>query len=260
MPPVIAISSSPSHDRLPHGNFLRHVLASNYVDAVVAAGGVPVILPPSLDCLDDYLRLADGLIFSGGGDVDPSRYGAVEAHPETYGLNPTRDRFELALIHAALEQDLPILAICRGLQVLNVALGGTLIQDIPAQHPTEASLAHRQHEAGLLADDIGHEVLLAPGWPLPAPTGAGSMVLGVNSFHHQAIDRLGSGLAVVARAPDGLAEAVTLPDRAFVFGVQWHPELMFARHPEHLEPFLALVYAATTRLLTAADADSRLPS
>jgi len=247
MKPVIGITPSPSIDAQPHGEFLRHVLNEAYASAVDAAGGVPVILPPRPDNIDRLLDLVDGLLLSGGADLDPARYGESDLHPTTYGIDPTRDRFELALVAAAVEADLPLLGICRGMQVLNVALGGSLIQDIPSRVAT--TIAHRQHETGLPPDAVGHEVVPS-GHPAVAAVFDGS-TLGVNSFHHQAIERLAPSLIPVAHAADGVIEAVVRPESRFLVGLQWHPELMYRKHPEHLQPFAALVSAATARRLVA---------
>lgn len=250
MPPVIGITPSPSFDDLPHGSFRRYVLPDAYVQAVAAAGGTPLILPLLPDRVADDLQRVDGVLLSGGADVDPARYGDSDRHPATYGVDDERDAFELNLVLAALETDVPVLAICRGIQVLNVALGGTLIQDIPSL-PSGGDIGHRQQEAGLTPEAIGHQVTLSPSWPLSSPPSAAMNSLGVNSFHHQAIDRLGNRLEAVAVAPDGLVEAVVVPDHPFALGVQWHPELMYHRHSVHREPFRALVAAAEARTLAA---------
>lgn len=247
MAPLIGITPTPSFDKLAHGAFRRHLLSEPYVQAITAAGGTPLIIPPVLDRVDDYLRTVDGVLLSGGGDVAPERYGATEHHPATYGLDPERDGFELAFVQAALEAAVPIFAICRGIQVLNVALGGTLIQDIPSLPAPAVPVAHRQQEAGIASEDVGHRVTLTAAWPLPSQTQAPDRSLGVNSFHHQALDQLGSPLEAVAFAPDGLVEAVIVPEHPFALGVQWHPELMFHRHPAHHEPFRAFVAAAEAR-------------
>ena len=247
MNPRIGITPSLSRDALAHGSFLRYATAAPYVDAVVAAGGIPIVLPPQVGHAGPLLDAVDGLLLSGGGDVEPARYGAAETHPTVYGVSPERDRFEFDLIDAALGRDLPLLGICRGIQVLNVALGGTLIQDVATCHTGPVPVQHRQQADGLAGDAVGHEVKLLPNTALrrrfPDDT------LGVNSFHHQAIATLAPALVPAAATPDGLIEAVVLPDRAFVLAVQWHPELMLERHPEQLRLFSALVEAATAHRL-----------
>ena len=250
MKPLIGLTPSPSLDKLAHGTFLRYAMSSPYVEAVLAAGGVPLVLPPQADHAGPLLDAIDGLLLSGGGDVEPWRFGESEVHSATYGLSPQRDQFELEMLDEALRRDMPVFCICRGIQVLNVARGGTLIQDIPAQHDGQVKVAHRQQELGFATDDVGHEVALVAGSQFRRfyPDDP----LGVNSYHHQAVARLGDGLVAVAQAPDGLVEAVVLPDRAFVVGVQWHPELMFTRHPEQLRLFAGLVEAATAHRLVGA--------
>ncbi len=247
MKPVIGITPSPSTDALSHGTFVLYAIAGPYVEAVLAAGGIPVVLPPQDSHAGPLLDAVDGLLLSGGGDIEPSRFGADERHPAVYGVSPERDRFELALIDEALRRDLPLLCICRGIQVLNVALGGTLIQDIASLPDAPVHIEHRQHKIGLAPDDLGHAVTIDPESPLRRLTRSAS--LGVNSYHHQAIDRLAPGIVAIAHAPDGLIEATTLPTRDFVLSVQWHPELMFERHPEQLQLFLALTEAAAAKHL-----------
>jgi putative glutamine amidotransferase len=248
MKPLVGITPSPVEDQMPHGRFVRYAMAAPYVEAVLAAGGVPIVLPPQDGNGDALLDAVDALLLSGGGDVEPARYGDVEVHPAVYGVSPLRDRFELELAAGALARDLPLLCICRGLQLLNVALGGTLIQDVADQHDAPVRVQHRQHEDGLPSDAVGHELAVAPDSLLARVFG--SKTVGVNSFHHQAIKALAPTLVPNARAADGLIEAVSLPETTFVLGVQWHPELMFERHPEQLRPFTALVEAALARKLT----------
>ena len=249
MKPVIGITATPSRDVLAHGTFPRYAMGAAYVEAVLAGGGVPVVLPLQLGNAGRLLDVVDGLLLSGGGDVEPWRYGADEVHETTYGLSTERDAFELELLEAALARDVPVLGICRGLQVLNVALGGTLIQDIASQHVAHVAVCHRQQEIGLVADEVGHPVVVID----PALDRiVASDSLGVNSFHHQAIARPAPDLVAAAEAPDGIVEAVVLPGRTFVVGVQWHPELMFERHPDQARPFAALVEAAGARRLTGA--------
>ncbi len=250
MKPVIGITPSPSEDTLTHGTFTRYAMAEPYVEAVLAAGGIPIVLPPQDGHAGALLDTVDGLLLSGGGDVEPSCFGDDVVHPATYGIHPLRDRFEFALTATALERDLPLFCICRGIQVLNVALGGTLIQHVPDQHPHAAS--HRQHEAGLKPDDVSHLVLAVPGSPLERVYGR--QEIGVNSYHHQAIKDVAPSLEAAGYGPDGLIEAVIAPHSGFVFGVQWHPELMYQRHVEHLAPFRALVQAAMVRRLPASAA------
>jgi putative glutamine amidotransferase len=198
-----------------------------YVDAVERAGGVPLLVPPGA-AIDETLDVVDGLIFSGGSDLDPELYGA-EAHAETAGIVRERDDFELALMQAALGRDLPVLAICRGSQVLNVALGGGLEQHVPDRVGTDA---HKE-TAGVFAE---HDVALIPETQLASILGERH---DVKSHHHQGFGELGRGLREAARAPDGTLEAVEDPARRFTLGVLWHPE-----EGDDMALFEALVEAA----------------
>jgi putative glutamine amidotransferase len=185
----------------------------NYVQAVEWAGGRPLLVPPSSSGIDETLDALDGLIFSGGSDLDPDTYGA-EAHPETDGVRAERDAAELVLLRAALERDLPVLAVCRGSQVLNVARGGDLVQHLPDVVGDEK----HKHTPGSFAD---HDVDIDPETRLGGILGARAPV---KSHHHQGFGRLGDGLRESARAEDGTVEAVEDPSRRFAVGVLWHPE------------------------------------
>lgn len=240
--PRIGITPTPSVDELPHGTFQRYTINAAYANAVVAAGGIPLVLPFQATDPADLLDSIDGLLLSGGGDIDPSRFGADSIHQATYGISAERDQFEFDLLQIALDRDTPVLCICRGIQVLNVALGGTLIQDVPTQHLAASPIQHRQQENGIPANDPGHIVTIAEQSLLHELVDQAT--LPVNSFHHQAIDRLACGLEAIAYAPDGTIEAVVMPDRRFVLGVQWHPELMVPDHPQQVLLFRALVDAA----------------
>jgi gamma-glutamyl-gamma-aminobutyrate hydrolase PuuD len=189
------------------------MVPASYVHAVEQAGGRPLVLPPSADSADETLELLDGIIFSGGGDVDPARYGA-EPHPETDAPRHERDHAELALLTAALERDIPVLAVCRGSQVLNIALGGDLVQHLPEQVGHED---HR-HTPGQFAD---HEVDVRPDSRLGSILGQRAPV---KSHHHQGYGRLGRGLVEVAWAEDGTVEGLEDPAKRFALGVLWHPE------------------------------------
>ncbi len=189
------------------------LVPANYVSAVAAAGGAPLIVPTEAD-VDATLDLVDGLVFSGGSDLDPSLYGAA-AHEKTGGVVRQRDDFELRLMRAALERDVPLLAICRGSQVLNVARGGDLEQHVPDR------VGHEDHLAmpGVFSE---HGVEVLPETRL-AEVFSGSRG-DVKSHHHQGFGDLGSGLREAARAPDGTLEAIEDPSRRFAVGVLWHPE------------------------------------
>ncbi len=239
--PVIGITPSPLVDERPHGTFERYAMSSNYVEAILAAGGVPLVLPFQDGNTASLLDLVDGILLSGGGDPAPDLYGDNDVHAKTYGVHPLRDRFELELIDGANARDTPILCICRGMQILNVSYGGTLYQDLPTSGVTTHE--HRQEESNLPPDAISHEVHLEDGSPLA--TIYGSERIGTKSFHHQAIKDVGNGLQVYGRTEDGLVEATGDPTRAFVVAMQWHPEMMFKKHQQHEAPFRAFVDAAS---------------
>jgi putative glutamine amidotransferase len=188
----------------------------SYATAVQATGALALLLPPGDGTAPDaVLDRVDALILTGGSDVDPAFYGAA-SHPETKDTWPERDRFELALARAALERGMPVLGICRGMQVLNLALGGTLVQHIPDLVGHD----HHRHTPGAFAD---HEVRLEPGSLAAAAAGAEQVT--VKSHHHQGVDELGEGLAVTGWAvPDDLVEAIEVRDHPFALGVLWHPE------------------------------------
>ncbi|HTZ85161.1 MAG TPA: gamma-glutamyl-gamma-aminobutyrate hydrolase family protein [Solirubrobacteraceae bacterium] len=197
------------------------LLPRNYVDEVARAGGLPVLLPPdpqSVEEPEETIALLDGLLLAGGADIDPASYGQ-EPHAETQDSVPERDVFEIALTRAAIERDLPVLGICRGMQLINVALGGTLNQHLP-EH-----LAHEEHRRVIgTFDGSDHDVEVLDGTLAAGVIGAGPHA--TKSHHHQGVERLGEGLRVSARSAlgDDLIEAVELPRRSFVLGVQWHPE------------------------------------
>jgi gamma-glutamyl-gamma-aminobutyrate hydrolase PuuD len=211
-----------------------------YVDAVSRAGGDPVIVPPVL--LDDEsasVRLSrfDGLLLTGGGDIDPALYGQ-ETRPEVAHVNPARDEFEIPLVRAAIDRALPTLCICRGAQVLNVALGGTLHQHISDR---EELVAHRNDDG---SDGVLHEVRAQPGSRVMKAMGVERAR--TFSHHHQALADVGTGLVPVAWAEDGLLEGVELDD-GWVLGVQWHAEATAAADPTQQAIFDALVREASTR-------------
>src|ERR687897_51415 len=186
-------------------------LGMTYLQAIERAGAVPVVLPPCVSDLGALISRLDGVCLSGGPDLDPEAYGAHDRHAELGPTEPSLDAFELALARAALARGMPLLGICRGSQALNVACGGTLHQHLPG---------HRQSEPGC---DVTHEVEVLPGTRLAALIGTGPHA--VNSFHHQAVDGLGSGLRIAARAADGTVEAIEGAG-GFAIGVQWHAETL----------------------------------
>jgi putative glutamine amidotransferase len=194
-----------------------------YVRSVLAAGGVPVILSPVLgpSFAARALDGVDGVLLTGGEDIHPALYGA-ETSPRTYPPSRERDLFELALFAAARQRELPILGVCRGIQLVNVALGGTLIQDLPTERPSSVA-----HDPGSARDARTHTVRLEDG--SRAARALGATVLTVNSFHHQAVDRLAGGLVATGWSDDGLIEAAESSAEApWLLAVQWHPEEMHA--------------------------------
>lgn len=191
-------------------------LPAQYAEAVRRAGGLPLLIQPGEKHIDALLDLFDAIILSGGGDVDPKLY-TDDQHVEVYWVDQERDQFEIDLTKRLLETDKPTFCICRGLQILNVALGGTLISHIP--DAVEDAIAHRQPPR----DPIAHEVALDDQSHLASILGANTV--STASWHHQSIDRVAEGLKVVGRAPDNVIEAVEFPDKPHVMAVQWHPEL-----------------------------------
>jgi putative glutamine amidotransferase len=204
------------HGEPPHAEM---ALGITYVRAIEAAGGIPVVMPPLAPAdVPALVARLDGLLLSGGPDLAPEAYGAAP-HAELGRTETHLDAFEYAVVRQALRHRLPILGVCRGAQALNVARGGTLCQHLP--DVVGGQVAHRQRDD---ARRTTHSVEVLPGTRLSEVLGAGS--LPVNSFHHQAVERLGRGLRVAARAPDGTIEAVEDPRRPFVVAVQWHAEML----------------------------------
>lgn len=203
------------------------VLGLTYLRAIEAAGALPLVVPPLPEqAIGPLLDRLDGVCLSGGPDLDPETYGA-SPHPDLGPTEPDLDRFELAVARCADARGIPILAICRGTQALNVARGGSLIQHLPA---VSEEIAHRQENPG---NETSHSIEIELGSRLAAALEDDEVKvsdeLDINSFHHQAIDRLGEGLKIVARAPDGTVEAVEDPSRPFLIGVQWHAETLVHR-------------------------------
>ncbi|MET8762508.1 gamma-glutamyl-gamma-aminobutyrate hydrolase family protein [Lentzea sp. NPDC004782] len=221
--PLIGISTYLERTRFGHWDVEAAVLYRGYLDCVVRAGGNPVMLPPVGTWTAETIGFLDGLVIAGGADVDPAAYGA-EPHPKTGEPRRDRDDAEFALVAAALKLDLPVLGVCRGMQVLNVALGGTLHQHIEGHNPAPGVFEH----TGIAVD---------PGTRLHAILGDRT---DVQCHHHQSLDRVADGLRVTARASDGTVEAVELEGARFVVGVQSHPE----QDIEDLRLFEALVDAA----------------
>lgn len=220
MRPVVGVTSQPKQAISASGNLDSHVIGHTYTDSVLRAGGLPVILPPIPN--DDIPALVghlDGVVFTGGGDMEPRRYGE-EPHQEIRMTNSDRDEFELALVHEAKSRRLPVLAICRGLQVVNVAFGGTLIQDIPS---AIGSTDHGVH--GDAAYEAHQSITIAANSLIAKATGATELM--VNSLHHQAVKDLAPGFHEVAWARDGVIEGIQHEDDEWpLLAVQWHPEFL----------------------------------
>jgi putative glutamine amidotransferase len=216
-------------------------IGANYFQAIVRAGGVPLIIPASedLSLVQRYAELGDGLLFIGGADINPETYGEPR-HPLTGSLALVKETFDIALINAAIERNVPVLGICLSCQLLNVARGGTLYQDVVADFP-DSPLRHRRTLSKSLTY---HRVRVEPDSKLLSIVG--SEEIETNSSHHQSVKKLGKGLRAVAFAEDGVIEAIESPEHDFVVAVQWHPEYMTDR-PEHFALFKALVNAAAAK-------------
>jgi putative glutamine amidotransferase len=227
----------------PEGSSPRQSLNRAYVWAIEQVGGVPVILPVTTDTevIARYLGVVDGLLLSGGVDVAPARYGQ-KPHRCLGEVDQDRDATELPLICQALAQDVPIFAICRGIQTLNIAMGGTLYQDIPSECPSK--IAHQQSTLQLPRDRFSHSIHIKPGSRLQEIVGTDAMQ--TNSFHHQALRDVAAGLTVTANASDGVIEAVESPQHRYVLGVQFHPEETAPHDPHSRRLFEAFVSALNT--------------
>ena len=259
MRPIVGLTTSELRqtdpgEQIPHADAGREeiVLGAGYIRALAAAGGAPVVMPPiDPDAVPSFLAGLAGVCLSGGPDVDPQWYGA-QRHPKLGPTEPEVDRFELAVVREAERLGMPLLAICRGAQVLNVAHGGDVIQDLADK--AVGSVRHRRDEP--TDPVVWHEVDVKHGSLLARALGAER--LEVNSFHHQAPGRVGDGLRVVARAPDGIVEGLEAPGAEFELGVQWHPE-GFADRPEQAALFAAFVEAAR-RYAASTDSTARTAS
>ncbi len=219
MNPLIAVTSANTPDSR---GFERASLNLTYLRAIEEAGGIPVVLSPGMarEHLEAAMARCSGLLLTGGGDVDPARYGQ-QRHPTVIGVSESRDALEFAALDIAFPAELPVLAVCRGMQVLNVWRGGVLIQDIPSM--VEGACVHSVQEP---RHGAAHTARFEPGSRVASVLGTHEA--GVNSRHHQALDpsRLGHQIVVTGRAPDGVIESVEMPGPQFVLGIQWHPEDM----------------------------------
>lgn len=247
-PPIIAVSATSDTSS---GRARVRVNAS-YLRALESAGLVPVVVPPlhQADRAEHLLRVMDGLLLTGGEDIDPAQY-AERPHARLGRVCAARDHTEIALVAAARRMGRPTLAICRGMQLLNVALGGTLIQDLPSQRPSDIA-----HDPDGDRSARVHSVLVEPGSRAAAALGAERIV--VNSFHHQALDRVAPGLRVTGKAVDGVIEAVETPaDHPWwAVGVQWHPEEL-VETPEAWDRALFAAFAAHVAAMAKSGAGPR---
>ncbi len=239
MTPVIGITTSLRTISVSAGDARAHTLITTYTTMVRRAGGIPVLLTPGDPAeIPELLARLDGIVMSGGGDVDPARYGGKQ-HPTVYGVDFLRDEFELSLAAALAERKVPTVCICRGLQVMNVALGGTLIEDIATEgvdllpHLVEGDAAyHPQHPITLEAGSTTAKAF-------------GREELRVNTLHHQAVRRIAEGLVVTGRSPDGIVEAIAPEDSDWpMWAVQWHPEYLGPDDEPSLALFETLIRAA----------------
>ncbi len=249
MKPVIGITSGRRSDDFYPGQHNRIDISVYYSNAVTRAGGVPIILPPNPGSEADILRIVDGLIFSGGSDLDPKLFGDDTLHPDTYGIDHDRDAFELTLAKLAWDADVPVLGICRGIQSLNVAFGGSLNQHVP---DVPATIEHRQQTNNIVSYEPSHKVSITPGSRVADIYG--ETTVQANSFHHQSLKEVADRFTVVATSEDGSVEAIEAPGRTCFFALQWHPEMMISHHDLQMKPFEQLIeFANLHRMATAAD-------
>ena len=236
MRPLIGITLD-SEETSTYSKFPWYAIRENYSSAVSSAGGLSVMLPHELERVGDYLDRIAGLVITGGAfDVDPALFGSKARHPSVI-VKKARTDFEWAVTEAALERNMPVLGICGGQQLLNVVLGGTLIQHIPNE--IDAPLAHEQPNP---RDEAGHAVMVTEGTLLHRISG--QTQLSVNSAHHQAVKDVGANVVINSVAPDGVIEGIESPEYDFCLGVQWHPE--FSIDPADELIFSAFVAAANT--------------
>jgi putative glutamine amidotransferase len=231
--PVIGLTAL----RSPDQSSFHHILTGPYVRCIAVSGGYPIVLPSILERCGQALDMVDGLMLIGGGDIE-ARHLGKENHPRARFFNPLRDDFELALIRLAVQRKMPMLGICRGMQLMNVALGGSLYQDIGDEQGSDFD-----HQREKTPDDPVHTISIAPDSCLASILGTTSV--SVNSVHHQAVSQPAPGFNPVAWAPDGVIEAAeSCGVQGFMLGVQWHPERMAEKYPGQLRLFERLVKAA----------------
>lgn len=235
--PLIGVTSN--YNPPKEGPLGTIVVGKSYIQAVLRAGGLPVVIPVGLSEteLSMLFPRLDGILLTGGGDIDPNRFQG-SPHPRVYDIDERRDRLEIGLVKLAAENGKPFMGICRGIQVINVALGGTLYTHIADQM---AGAARHDYYPDIPRDYLAHPVTIDPGSRLASCLGGERFE--VNSLHHQGIERLAASLVAVAHAANSLIEGVELPGHPFGLGVQWHPEWMQAHDPQR-RLFQALVQAA----------------
>jgi putative glutamine amidotransferase len=238
--PLIGVSSSNVSPADVQGG--QVAAPASYLRAVLTAGGIPLIIPPGLshEQLQETLNRLDGLVLIGGGDIDPALFNG-RPHPRVYGIDPQRDDLDLTLARLAAASRVPFLGICRGIQVMNVALGGTLFTDIADE---KAEPLRHDWYPDIPRNHLAHPVSIDPGSRLAQILGGSRFE--VNSLHHQGLEEIAPSLKVTAYSPDGLVEAVELPDHPFGIGVQWHPEWLQEHAPQRAI-FSALIDAASKK-------------
>jgi putative glutamine amidotransferase len=214
MRPIVGITTYVTPARWSYWDLEAALIPADYVKAVDRAGGRPLLVPPTREGVDETLDALNAIVFTGGSDIDPELYGA-DPHPETFGIHRERDEAELALLRGALARDMPVLGICRGIQVLNVGLGGDLHQHVPEV------VGHEGHKNDPPGQFREHEVAIESGTKLEHVLGRSTQVM---SHHHQGLRRIGEGLVEAAHAEDGLVEAIEARGKRFAIGVLWHPE------------------------------------
>lgn len=235
--PIIGVTPSAGDNKL---GVRTHNLAVDYTQAIERAGGVPVILPLHVQDTDALIGMLDGIVFSGGGDIEASLFNQ-EPHETVSGIDDERDSFEMKMMESAFARDMPILAICRGVQVMNVQQGGDLIQDIPSQ--TDSKKEHGQRNVKAGEHDTFDEVEIENGQnPIARAMGPGTVK--INSFHHQALGNVAPTLEVVAKSDDGIIEAVYAPKQTYTVGTQWHPERLASADAKNQSLFNDLIAAA----------------